>query len=383
MIFVEKMNEFDLFPGEMVLDGNIHRFKNMDDKGKNSWYIGFDNGDFQAGAFGCFKMGIHEKYLSISTSHMTKEQKTAYAKQQQELAAQVESIKLNMNNTAAREAQNIFNNGLKNDVDSHQYLIDKDVASHGLKVNKEKLLIPMFNIDGEIVNIQSINISGEKRFHKGGLVKGCFYLIGEVKDIIVLCEGYATGATIYSAVKEATVICFNSTNLKEVASEFSSLHPNASILIAGDDDRFNEINSGRVEATKAAKYIGGCTVFPTFKDIDCDDETLTDFNDLQRIYGVKVVKSQIYGAIHKRQWDVSHGSFVIFDSFYKASKLLPNNDDKVMFFDAMCEYGLYSKNKKLPANIQMLIEIVKPLIDSNIEKRKNGNKGGRPKKNVA
>jgi putative DNA primase/helicase len=383
MIFVEKMNEFDLFPGEMVLDGNIHRFKNMDDKGKNSWYIGFDNGDFQAGAFGCFKMGIHEKYSSISTSHMTKEQKIAYAKQQQELAAQVESIKLNMNNKAARQANNIFNKGLKNDVDSHQYLIDKDVASHGLKVNKEKLLIPMFNIDGEIVNIQSINISGEKRFHKGGLVKGCFYLIGEVKDIIVLCEGYATGATIYSAVKEATVICFNSSNLKNIALELSSLHPNASILIAGDDDQFNEINSGRIEAIKAAKHIGGYTVFPKFKDVDYGDKTLTDFNDLYRAYGLKEVKSQIYDAIRERTWSVNHSSFVFYESFFKACECLPNEHDKNSLFIAVCEYGLYERQIKLPLHVQGIFEAIKPQLDANIKKRKDGNKGKRPKKSAA
>lgn len=383
MTFEEKMNEFDLYHGNIVFDGQLHKFKNKDDKNKNSWYVGFDNGDFKSGAFGCFKMAIHKKYSSISSSRMTKEQKATYAKQKEELSIRLENDKFKIQNQAARKANSKFNKALKDDVDSHQYLIDKDVESYDLRVHNSKLIIPMFNIEGEIRSIQTITESGKKRFHAGGQVKGCFYLIGEVKDTIILCEGYATGATIYNAIKEATVICFNDTNLKEVALEFSSLHPNASILIAGDDDRFNDINSGRVEAAKAAKHIGGCTVFPTFKDIDCDDETLTDFNDLQRIYGVKAVKSQIYGAIHERQWNVSHGSFVIFDSFYKASKLLPNNDDKAMFFDAMCEYGLHGKNKKLPPNIQMLIEVVKPLIDSNLEKRKNGNKGGRPKKNVS
>lgn len=381
MTFEEKMNEFDLHCGNVVFDGQIHRFKNKDDKEKNSWYIGFDNGDFESGAFGCFKMGIRDKYSSISSSHMTKEQKAAYAKQQEELSIRLENDKLKIHNQAAREANGIFNKGLNNNVNNHQYLIDKNVKSYGLRIDNKKLIIPMFNIEGEIRSIQTITESGKKRFHPGGQVKGCFYLIGEVKDTIILCEGYATGATIYNAIKEATVICFSSTNLKEAALELGSLYPNASILIAGDDDRFKEINSGRIEAMSAAKHVGGNTIFPQFKDFD--DKSLNDFNDLQNAYGIKEVKSRIYGAIKERTWAVNHSSYVFYDSFYKACECLTNEQDKNSLYIAICEYGLYERHKKLPLHIQGIFEAIKPQLDANIKKRKDGNKGGKPKKSAA
>ena len=42
----------------LVFDGNIQRFKNEGDDKPNSWYVGYRKGDFESGAFGCFKLYI-------------------------------------------------------------------------------------------------------------------------------------------------------------------------------------------------------------------------------------------------------------------------------------------------------------------------------------
>lgn len=56
----DKMLEFSITPPtEIIYDGEIHRFKNDGDDNKNSWYVAYDNGKFQSGAFGCWKRDIN------------------------------------------------------------------------------------------------------------------------------------------------------------------------------------------------------------------------------------------------------------------------------------------------------------------------------------
>mgnify|MGYP000099467082 FL=1 len=233
----------------------------------------------------------------------------------------------------------------------------------------------MFNIDGEIASIQTISTSGDKFYTKGGRVKGCFFPIGTPEDTLILCEGYATGASIHEATSEPVAVCFNSGNIKEVAKELSAKYPRAKIIIAGDDDHKREQNIGRIKAIEAAKHIGSSTVFPKF---DASyNEGCTDFNDLHRLCGLKEVKKQINKAIHESDRTINYGSFVFYDSYYKSMKHL-GSEDKVDFIKALCEYGLFKKQTKLSPHIQGLFELAKPQFDANFRKRKNGKKGGRP-----
>ena len=68
------------YAGPLVADGKIHRFKAAGDKARNSWFILFP-GTPTAGAFGCWKRGITEKWcertersLSDSERHRLREQ---------------------------------------------------------------------------------------------------------------------------------------------------------------------------------------------------------------------------------------------------------------------------------------------------------------------
>ena len=41
-------------------------------------------------------------------------------------------------------------------------------------------------------------------------------------------------------------------------------------------------------------------------------------------------------------------------------------------------YGLYEKTSNLPSNIEGMFKLVKPQLDANFRKRRNGKLGGRP-----
>tara|TARA_B100000953_G_scaffold102536_1_gene84114 strand:+ start:676 stop:945 length:270 start_codon:yes stop_codon:yes gene_type:complete len=73
---------------------------------------------------------------------------------------------------------------------------------------------------------------------------------------------------------------------------------------------------------------------------------------------------------------VNNESFVFYDSFYRAMKNL-NNDEKIEYIDAMCNYSLYEIRIEMSPKIEGLFELVKAQIDANFKKRKDGKKGGR------
>ena len=372
----EKMLEFNITPPtEIISDGKIHRFKNDGDDNKNSWYVAHDNGKFQSGAFGCWKLDVSEKFCSIEHTHLTTKQKQRYAKQLAEQKHIAELEKIKQQGYVQEQVNERFNCSITKGINAHPYLQNKDVKSYGLRTDNSLLLVPMFNIDGEIASIQTISITGAKFYTKGGRVKGCFFPIGTPEDILILCEGYATGASIHEATSEPVAVCFNSGNIKEVAKELSAKHPNTKIIIAGDDDHKREQNIGRIKAIEAAKHIGATTVFPKFDT--SYNEGCTDFNDLHRLCGLKEVKKQINKAIHESDRTINHGSFVFYYSYYKSMKHL-GSEDKVDFLKALCEYGLFKKQTKLSPHIQGLFDLAKPQFDANFRKRENGKKGGRP-----
>ena len=364
-------------PQPIIYDGRIQRFKNEGDDKNNSWYVAFKNSDYESGAFGCWKLGVDETFCSRDLKTFTEEEKQSYAIQQSLLRKQREKDTKVKHQVAETNVNDRWTQAEQ--VDSHQYLADKGVRSYDLRVDRGALLVPLFNIDGEMVNIQSIFPNGEKRFTKGGQKKGCFYLLGDVTDTIIFCEGYSTGASIYEATKIAVAICFDAGNLLPVALELSTKHPNAKLLVAGDDDRHNEVNTGRINACETATHVGGSVVFPVFDEQEKDNPT--DFNDLHQLKDLQEVKKQIYIAIHDDKRRVKRKDTVlIYESFYLAMKEC-EDDIQLKVFHAVMEYGLYNKNTQLTGIAKSLFVIMKPLIDKTVEKYNNAKKGGRkPKK---
>jgi phage/plasmid primase-like uncharacterized protein len=64
------------------------------------------------------------------------------------------------------------------------------------------------------------------------------------------------------------------------------MYPDKPIVICGDDDRHNTVNSGRSHAEAAAQAVGGTAVFPVF-----DEKSRgTDFNDMASEKGIESVR---------------------------------------------------------------------------------------------
>lgn len=166
----------------------------------------------------------------------------------------------------------------------HPYLVKKGIAPSGSLVCGDNLLIPVYGQHG-IQSFQTIDADGNKKFMKGGRISGGYFVIGEKTERTIVCEGFATGATLHHATGDRVVIAFNSNNLVKVATALRAKYPVADIVIAGDDDRANKDNSGRKAAEEAAKAIKATALYPTFGE----GEEGSDFNDMAANLGIEAV----------------------------------------------------------------------------------------------
>ena len=188
-----------------------------------------------------------------------------------------------------------------------EYIQNKDIpVFKGVyATNRGATVVPLSDIDGNVKTMQTILPTGTKMFEKGGELKGSMHVINadnlaEAKGGIVICEGYATGATIREATNGyfGVVCAMTSHNLLDVAKAVSEKYPDKPLIIAGDNDRFNvNGNVGRLTAEAVAKELGAKVIIPEFKENDRG----SDFNDLKKSEGLDKVKEVFRQVLQKKQ----------------------------------------------------------------------------------
>lgn len=185
------------------------------------------------------------------------------------------------------------------DAMSHPYLDKKNILSHGTKIGEwvwkndnnelvkepNALLIPLSK-DGNIVSLQAIF---PYKVEKNGNQTDKFLLYGAEKEgvhfvfygfdteTILLCEGWATGATLFEATQKTVYVCIDSGNLVHVAKIVREKYPMSHIIVCADNDQYKKVNTGLKSADKVACEVDADIVYPTFKNTK---NKPTDFNDL-------------------------------------------------------------------------------------------------------
>ena len=185
---------------------------------------------------------------------------------------------------------------------SSPYLERKGVSAFGLKEDQGNLIVPLKNAEGQLRGFQAIAPDGQKTFARGMEKKGNFHLIGaDEKDLsqgeILLCEGYATGASLHMATGKAVAVAFDSGNLLPVAEAIRAKYPNAAITICADNDHSIQregkpYNVGLEKAKMAAQKVNGSVKTPLFTEKE-QSQGLTDFNDLHKARGLEAVRHQL------------------------------------------------------------------------------------------
>jgi putative DNA primase/helicase len=280
------------FSGALYFDGRLHRFKANGDNARNSWYVLY-NGSIAAGAFGCWKRGIKETWCERDGSLSLEDSQRVRARWQ-EAEAKLKAETAARQKKARKVATWILNRS-RHAQTLHRYLARKCVRIYGdVREYRGVMVLPLHDKDGELHSLQFVGADGAKRFLRGGRVAGCFFTLADKADgLLVICEGYATGASIHEATGHAVICAMNSGNLLEVAKTLRALWPQREIIIAADNDQFTDGNPGLTKATSAAKSIGAKLALPQFQD---NRGKLTDFNDLAITEGLGPVREQIAAA---------------------------------------------------------------------------------------
>jgi len=262
-----------------IPDGSIQRFHVPGDNPgtRNGWYVLFVD-DIACGVFGSWKVGGSQTWSSRKPANYLEAQ--IFNQRIEQAKRQREAERRQLRQDTAERANRLWRNARPANP-NHPYLAAKGVRTYALRQIGDVLLVPLTRY-GLLVSIQRINPDGDKRFLSGGMTKGCCSLIGTIQpdQPLYICEGWATGATIH-AETGATVACaMTAGNLLEVGQRLQRQHPDAVLIIAGDDDRMTEGNPGRTAAIKAAATLGCGLIFPPW----CGSEplTLSDFNDLRQ-----------------------------------------------------------------------------------------------------
>ena len=275
-------------PAEIIADGEIHRF-DSDHSGKSNGAYVLHSDEPQSGWFKCWKTGTENNWSRgySETDPVKKEQFQKLIKQR----TQERTVKiLELQKNAAIKASTEYQDAKPADPD-HPYLKRKQIKPvKGLKQDPTTgdLIVPIYCKNGNIISRQTINKEGDKYFLKDGQTKGGYFDFGETTENIVICEGFATGASIFEATGYRVRCGFNCGNLKEVAITSKEEYPKAHIIIAGDDDHNTKGNPGRIKAIEAASSIDTSVVFPDFGENR--PEKATDFNDLHCLNGLDAVR---------------------------------------------------------------------------------------------
>lgn len=234
------------------------------------------------GAGGDWKSGLGLDWIALD-AHSKRVEKAAYDKARQRHADEQQATWAR----AQARAKGIWAS-LTVARSDHPYLVQKQVTPGPCRLTcNGRLAVPVYDADhDDLISLQFIADDGGKRFLAGGRTRGGHCRLGLLRGAatIIICEGYATGATLHAATGDPVVIAFTCGNLSAVGKALRARYANACIVFAADNDEATAGNPGVSKAMEAAFDIGALVVVPRQPG---------DFNDLAADYGPEAVRLSI------------------------------------------------------------------------------------------
>lgn len=168
----------------------------------------------------------------------------------------------------------------------------------------DAIIVPIYESlnNDSLINLQTIQANGDKRFYPKARATGGFVLLGEIAPdaAVLVSEGYATGCSLHESTGLPVVVAFSVGNLSPVLEALREALPHQLFVLCADNDA-HQPEVGNVGVKKAAQI---CTAFdclivaPLFADIGTQP---TDFNDLHQLEGLDKVNEQVIDAIARNQ----------------------------------------------------------------------------------
>jgi phage/plasmid primase-like uncharacterized protein len=313
--FAEHLREHGLQAQRIIGDGHRHRcdVSRKGDRGVDDGsYVLHLHADFAHG--GCVNWTAADQSFQKWSYRRrgwepTPEQRREIAREVERARNEYEAERRKKWGEARAKAKNMWKDAVKATA-SHPYAQRKQIKPEGLRTIRFKdgseppLLVPMYNAERQLVNLQFIHADGRKHGLKGGRQADTHFWLARPDEVdsrtICIGEGWATMQTVYHATEHAILCAFNSTNLQSVAEWVRQQCPEHDLVIAADDDWKTVGNPGMTKAREAARAVSGKVAVPLFGEQR--DDQWTDFNDMltsaaTRDEGLDAVNDAINNAV--------------------------------------------------------------------------------------
>lgn len=179
----------------------------------------------------------------------------------------------------------------------HPYIVAKGIKPIGVKQLRNLLLVPVWT-NRELTSLLIIT-ERSKKFLAFSKTKGGFLVLGQLEGAseALLCEGWATGCTLYEATGKPVIVAFFSSNMVTVADVLKRDNSNLALTVCADQD---DTGTGIKAAQKAVSQFGEnakicAPVFTPEQTAQYQEKhgkAPTDFNDLHQLAGLEEVTQQ-------------------------------------------------------------------------------------------
>lgn len=272
----------------------------------NGWY-NLHSDSPGAGWFGSWKTGETHSWFAKAQESFAPEEKAAYAEKRRVAKLERDAELAKIHAKAEAKAKRLWelarpavaDNEFR-DVQSkvHPYLINKGIKPYGIRQLKNMLVIPVRNAYGQLMSLQFIQPDGTKRFITGGKKLGGYFSMGTPVDTVLVCEGVATGASLFEATQIAVAVAFDAGNLCHVAKAIREKFPGITIVICADNDIGKDTNTGLNKATEVVEQNGYRLAKAEFEAHEkINGKQPTDFNDLHMLHGLEAVRAAVVNAV--------------------------------------------------------------------------------------
>jgi len=335
--------------------GRVVRTRVEDDREQRGWYVLHEiqgrNGEaLLVGSYGIWR-GNDNGARKIELGEHAKlgdEEREALKAKLREDRRRAAAVRARDAERAARRAEHVWRKCSATPPEAGaEYLTRKGIGGHGVRYSDTgAVVLAMHDATGRVHGLQFLlsrhtqaerikRTGRDKEYWPAGLAKqGHWFQIGAVGSLVLLCEGYATGASLHEATQLPVAVAFDAGNLRHVARALRKANPRARILICADDDFASDGNPGTTAASAAALECSGAWVAPRFSvddqvrararvaaEVHWDDaeqdaravareilaeakRKLTDYNDLHAAEGLLTVRSQIEAKLRELGWDM-------------------------------------------------------------------------------
>lgn len=285
-------------PAEIIADDQIHRAHMVGDKpGETtiSYKLEIRDDGFAVGWFNPFKFGMGSfKWHSKAPRGQIKQVRARSKEWHEERQAERDRVAAEALRSALDETERLI--GRSEPATGHAYLLRKGVTWADLRQADGLLLVPIEAQDGRR-GCQLIAADGKRWFVTGSKKAGAWHLIATDEDDyerVFIAEGLSTGLTVRNVSGCPVYVAIDAGNMKAVAEAVRARHPDAQIIVAGDNDLWTRdakgqpMNTGRRAAEQAAVSVGGFMWLP-----EGLEHPGTDWNDAAAVHGLEWVAGEV------------------------------------------------------------------------------------------